>query len=173
MKYTITLDKTTEIARMDVPWNEAQCIAHILSLVYGKSKLYIHSSMKVSKILARQNLKNYFKHRGINSEKHNCAFITDNDLTEIMYMHTFCPTESLDYHETIIATIRLPLNSIVFEIGGFLLNHLGYDSIDILKDKGVDGRYEQLLELCSYDGKRMDYCIHLGNAEAWSSALSL
>lgn len=173
MKYTITLDKTTEIAQMDVAWNEAQCIAHILSFVYGKPILYIHFSTKITKIKARQNLKKYLKHRGINSQKYDYTSTADNDLTEIIYMHTFCPTESLDYHETVIARIRLPLNSIIFEIGGFLLNHMGYDSIDILKDKGADGKYEQLLELCSYDGKRMRYCIHSGNAEAWSPALPL
>ncbi|CDZ23775.1 hypothetical protein CCDG5_0645 [[Clostridium] cellulosi] len=63
------------------------------------------------------------------------------------------------YGEKIIAELILPETSIVLEIAKLFLNVFPYDSIDILKDKGEDGKYTQLIEFCESGKENEVFCI--------------
>lgn len=153
---------------MNLPIKLVTCIYQILSVIYNDSSLQIYSNTK--RIVIPDKYKS-FKH--LTQKDIDIARIQSKsvDFTEIMYMNTLYPPESDEYKEKILATVRLPTNGIIVEIGGLLLNHLNYKSIDILKDKGVDGKYEQLIELTKFSPSEINLSLHCGDWKSWSQIL--
>lgn len=168
MKYRITLHDNREIAQMNLPIKLVTCIFQILSVIYDDSSLKIYSNTKRIVIPDKYKLFKYLTQKDINISRIQSKSV---NFTEIMYMHTLYPPESNEYREKILATIKLPTNGIIVKIGGFLLNHLNYKSIDILKDKGVDGKYEQLIELTEFSPPKIHLSLHTGDWKSWSQIL--
>ena len=166
MKYVITIKNSNKIAEMDTPFKLAICLSHILGVVYGEEKIQIHFNTNFIEIPVCNNMCRYLKKESLELRE-----VCQSDFEEIMYMHTAFPPESKVYREKIIAIMNLPINSVIFEIGGLLLNHLNYKSIDILKNKGSDGKYEQLIELDACSREDYHCTLHCGNWEAWYPAI--